>query len=136
MKRLIFFSNVKSDRDFSATTGLKKEEFYHLNAVFSTYYSPNSLEGILEGFGRQTVFQQSDEALFFLLYQHKTAVTYDVLGLNFGISRAAAHTTTAFSAKVKFLYPSKCAGRFRLSGNRNGLRVAFVTDSLQAAYQK
>ena len=61
----------------------------------SFFHSPNSLEGIPEGFGRQTVFQQSNEALFFLLYHHKTAVTYDVLGLNFGISRAAAYTTVA-----------------------------------------
>ena len=95
MKRLSFFANVKSDRDFKSTTGLSKDEFDQLNRAFSAYYSPNTLEGIPEGFGRETVFQQSDEALFFLLYHHKTAVTYDVLGLNFGISRAAAHTTVA-----------------------------------------
>ena len=95
MKRLSFFADAKSDRDFRATTGLSKDEFDQLNMVFSAYYSPNSLEDIPEGFGRQTVFQQSNEALFFLLYHHKTAVTYDVLGLNFGISRAAAYTTVA-----------------------------------------
>jgi hypothetical protein len=95
MERLSFFANVKSDRDFKSTTGLSKDEFDYLNTIFSAYYSPNTLEGIPEGFGRETVFQQSDEALFFLLYYHKTAVTYDVLGLNFGISRAAAHKTVA-----------------------------------------
>jgi hypothetical protein len=95
MNRLSFFANVKSERDFKATTGLSKDEFCQLNDAFSSYYLPNTLEGIPEGFGRETVFQKSDEALFFLLYHHKTAVTYDVLGLNFGISRAAAHTTVA-----------------------------------------
>lgn len=95
MNRLSFFANVRSDRDFRATSGLSKDEFYQLEATFSSYYSPNALEGIPEGFGRETVFQQADEALFFLLYHHKTAVTYDVLALNFGISRAAAHTTVA-----------------------------------------
>ena len=95
MKRLSFFTNVHSDRDFRATTGLSKDEFYQLKRIFAAYYSPNALEGIPEGFGRETVFQQADEALFFLLYYHKTAVTYDVLALNFGVSRAAAHTTVA-----------------------------------------
>ena len=95
IKRLSFFANAQSDRDFRATTGLSKDEFHQLEAAFSPYYSPNALLGIPAGFGRETVFQQADEALFFLLYSHKTAVTYDVLGLNFGISRAAAHTTVA-----------------------------------------
>lgn len=102
MERTSFFSNVKSDRDFRSTTGLSKEEFYALHKRFSTLYAPNNLAGIPEGFGRQSAFQCADEALFFLLYHHKTAVTFDVLALNFGLSRAAAHTLiAAFKAILK-----------------------------------
>lgn len=64
-----------------------------MSEKFSFYYRPTVLVGFPEGFGNNSVFQNADEALYFLLYSHKTGLTYDVLGINFGMSRSAAHAT-------------------------------------------
>ena len=93
--RISVFDNVKSDRDYRATTGLSKDEFKSLSEKFNRYYAPSILVGFPQGFGNDSIFQNPSEALFFLLYHHKVSVTYDVLGLNFGIARATAHNAIA-----------------------------------------
>ena len=51
------------------------------------------MSGFPNGFGNNSTFQNPEEALFFLLYHHKVATTYDVLAICFGIGRATAHNT-------------------------------------------
>jgi hypothetical protein len=91
MNRISIFNNLKSDRDYRTTTGLTKDEFDELSEKFVHYYPPTVLVGFPQGFGNNSIFQNPSEALFFLLYHHKVAVTYDVLALSFGIGRATAH---------------------------------------------
>jgi hypothetical protein len=99
-QRISIFTNVKTDRQFKSTTGLSKEEFNELSEKFGHYYTPYVLVDIPEGFGNENVFQDPSEALFFLLYHHKTTVTYDVLGINFGIGRSTAHDSVAFFKQI------------------------------------
>ncbi len=89
--RISIFSNVKSDRQFRATTGLSRLEFNELSTSFSNHFTPSILTGFPEGFGNNSAFQDPSEALFFVLYHHKVNCTYDVLGLSFGIARVTAH---------------------------------------------
>lgn len=89
--RVSIFSNVKSDRQFRATTGLSKLEFSELSTSFSNHFTPTTLTDFPEGFGNDSTFQDPSEALFFVLYHHKVNCTYDVLALSFGIARVSAH---------------------------------------------
>ena len=93
--RISVFDNIKSDWDYRATTGLSKDEFKILSEKFNRYCAPSILVGFPQGFGNDSIFQNPSEALFFLLYHNKVSVTYDVLGLNFGIARATAHNAIA-----------------------------------------
>lgn len=99
-ERTSIFKNVQSDRDFSSSTGLRKDEFYSLAEKFSLYYRPTILAGFPEGFGNDSIFQNASEALYFLLYSYKTGLTYDVLGINFGMSRSAAHSSEKMLKRV------------------------------------
>ena len=61
------FSNVKSDREFSATTGLSKVEFYELVYEFEEVESQQKAERLASG-GRKEVLTEGSERLFLLLY--------------------------------------------------------------------
>ena len=98
--RISIFSNVKSDRQFRATTGLSKLEFNELSTSFFNHYTPSILTDFPEGFGNNSTFQDPGEALFFVLYHHKVNCTYDVLGLSFGIARVTAHNCVSFFKKI------------------------------------
>ena len=93
--RISVSDNVKSDRDYRATTGLSKDEFKSISEEFNRCYAPSILVGFPQGFGNDSIFQNPSDAPFFLLCHHKVSVTYDVIGLNFGIARATAHNAIA-----------------------------------------
>ena len=128
--RISIFANLKSDRQYKATTGLSKEEFNELAGKFSQYYTPYVLVDIPEGFGNDNIFQNPSEALFFLLYYHKTAVTYDVLAINFGIGRSTAHNSIAFFKQVlKQVLLTEGALPKRLFSDATALETYFSTVS-------
>ncbi len=83
------FSNVKSDREFSATTGLSKGEFYELVYQFEEVEAQQKAERLATG-GRKEVLTDGAERLFFLLYYMKDYPSFDVLGLSFGIDATTA----------------------------------------------
>jgi hypothetical protein len=85
----IFF-NVRTDRQFRASTGLSLEEFNHLSVIFSKYYLPKTYF-LSDTYSVGHVIQDPSEALFFILYFKKTYPTYDILGLSFGFSNKTAH---------------------------------------------
>jgi hypothetical protein len=61
------FWNVKSDLEFSATTGLSKVEFYELVYEFEEVESQQKAERLASG-GRKEVLTEGSERLFLLLY--------------------------------------------------------------------
>jgi Helix-turn-helix of DDE superfamily endonuclease len=126
-QRISIFANVKSDRQYKATTGLSEEEFNELSAKFSNHYTPYVLINIPEGFGQENIFQDPSEALFFLLYHHKTAVTYDVLAVNFGIGRSTAHNSITFFKQIlKLVLTNEGVLPKRLFSDAEELKVYFA----------
>jgi hypothetical protein len=83
------FSNVKSDRQFSATTGLSKVEFYELVYEFEEVESEQKAERLATG-GSKEVLADGAERLFLVLYYMKTYPSFDVLGLSFGLDASTA----------------------------------------------
>lgn len=77
------YQNLRTDRQYSAATGLNKEKFEQLAQAFDKHYKPkNNL--LLSS--EKPHFHQSREALFFILFYLKNYSTLQVLGLQFGIS--------------------------------------------------
>jgi hypothetical protein len=82
------YSNIRTDRQYSAATGYKLAEFNTLYAVFAKHYFPKRVADNYAG--EHPVLTDKREALFFILHYLKAAPTYENLGLYFGISQAAA----------------------------------------------
>ena len=61
------FSNVKTDREFSATTGLSKVAFYELVYEFEEVEAQQKAERLATG-GRKEVLKDGAERLFVVLY--------------------------------------------------------------------
>lgn len=81
------YQNLKNKRQYSASTGLKKEQFETLLDTFKKYYvaKEQPFEGSIT-----PVLTDAGEALFFILYYLKTGLTFQVLGMCFGISDYSA----------------------------------------------
>jgi hypothetical protein len=80
---LSIYDNLRTDRQYSSSTGLTQAKFDELHNVFATIYvakKTNPLTGV------PPRFTNSREALFFVLYYLKVNPTYEVLGLCFGLS--------------------------------------------------
>ena len=93
MKNKNFFSilsNVKTDREYAATTGLTKAEFEALWAYYDTFEKENT-DWQTPKKGGVPVLKNSKERLFFLLYYLKVYPSYDVLGISFGMDGSTAH---------------------------------------------
>jgi hypothetical protein len=88
--RVSIFSNVRTDREYRASTGLSISEFNNLLVIFSKYYQPKTYQ-LSETYTMGHAIQDPAEALFFILFFKKTYPTYDVLGINFGLSNKTAH---------------------------------------------
>lgn len=83
------YSNARTDRQYSASTGLKIAEFDSLFLVFEKHYSPKQVDE--NHYGAPPALTDKREALFFVLHYLKSAPTYENLGLYFGISQSTAH---------------------------------------------
>ena len=83
------YSNAKTERQYSSSTGLKIGEFNSLFSVFDNYYFPKKEED--NPYIEKLVLTDKKEALFFVLHYLKTNPTYENLGLYFGFSQRTAH---------------------------------------------
>ena len=82
------YHNAKTERQYSACTGLTKEKFEALALIFKQHYVPKPVNPISK---LPAALIDSNEALFFILYYLKTYPTYQVLGVSFGFSDCTAH---------------------------------------------
>lgn len=82
------YENLRTNRQYSASTGLNKIEFENLEKEFSKVYQPKKT--LENGEKKQPVLTNTKEALFFILFYLKTRPTYQVLGMCFNISDASA----------------------------------------------
>lgn len=108
------FQNVKTDRQFSSTTGFTKIQFYDL-----VYEFDKTEELIKEGKPNfhepSKIIKTVEERLFFVLYYLKTYPTYDVLGVCFGMDGSTAERNIQY-----FLFIlEKTLGRIKKLPARN-----------------
>jgi len=76
-----------------ATTGLSLEAFGRLSELFAHSYQACqeiSLKKKLENLSQRTVLTSYEEMLFFVLFQLKNGLTYDVLGCIYGMDASTA----------------------------------------------
>lgn len=89
--RISIYHNLKSQRSYSASTGLTPTEFEELAEEFCHFYDVTESD-FPKNFGNSIAFPDGKELLFLLLYYKKVYPTFDVLALNFGVSNATAHS--------------------------------------------
>ena len=82
------FENLRTDQQYRASCGLGIDKFEELFSIFDDIYITK--QEITYRNDKLPVLTNKREALFFVLYHLKTGITYQVLGLSFGISNASA----------------------------------------------
>lgn len=90
----ISLRSIRTERQWRASTGLTKEQFYKLVGLFTTAYEEifgESLEGDFSGNEGDVKFNTYEDLLFFGLYSIKSGLTYDLLGLSFDLSPSNVH---------------------------------------------
>jgi len=87
------YKDIKSDRQWRASTGMPKVYFIELSELFEEVYESFFGESIQDRQSNpeiNTVFDSYKELLFYGLYSLKSGLTYDLLGLTFGMSNSSA----------------------------------------------
>ena len=88
--RNTIYTNLKTPRDYTSSTGITKAEFDIIATDFCELYQVAQHQ-FPQNFGNQPAFPDGKELLFMLLYYKKTALTFDLLALSFGVARSTAH---------------------------------------------
>lgn len=83
------FSNLRTDRQYKASTGLNKTEFNDLYSIFEKFYIPKTGNPYISN---SPVLIDKKEALFFILHYYKSYPTLQNMGLYFGFSDYTAST--------------------------------------------
>lgn len=118
--RISIYHNLKTDRSYSASTGLTRPEFDELAEDFCALYQVKT-HLFPENFGNEPAFPDGKELLFMLLFYKKVYPTFAVLALSFGVSITTAH---------QYIQVAKALLRATL-GNRNVLPKRFFTDEAE-----
>lgn len=122
------YHNLKTERQYSASTGLTKAKFDLLADIFKQYYVPKPANLISK---LPAVLTDSNEALFFILYYLKTYPSYQVLGLSFGFSDCTACDYVEYIKPIlKHCLSLEEALPYRVFKNQEDFDTAFegVTD--------
>lgn len=97
------YSEIKTDRQWKAVTGVSKEKFAILAELFKAEYlllfGKTKAENNLDS-PQQVQVETEEDLLFLLLFSLKTGMTEDVLGLVFGIERSTFSKNRAIALKV------------------------------------
>jgi hypothetical protein len=104
--RISIFNNLRTDRDYTSSTGLTKSQFEELAQDFCELYSVAQNQ-FPENFGNDPAFPDGRELLFLLLYYKKTGTTFDLLALSFGVVRSTAHNYVEMAKTILKLVLSK-----------------------------
>ena len=99
----ISYKDIRTDRQWRAATGLNEEQFFKLVPLFkSTYESlfDESLENRQNNSTIESTFKTYADLLFFGLYSFKSGLTYDLLGLTFGLSNSNAYQNQSMIIRV------------------------------------
>jgi len=98
------FANLRTEKQYKASTGLSKDQFENLLPVFEKYYRPKGKSPV-----RNTlppVLTDKKEALFFVLHYLKSYPTLENMGLYFGMD---VRTVSDYLARTKAALKSSLA---------------------------
>ena len=99
----ITYKEVRDDRQWKASTGLSQQQFFSLLEQFTQAYQ--SIFGVSmaerqSNSTNESTFKTYEDLLFFTLYSLKSGLTYDLLGLTFGLDRANAHQNQSLGIRI------------------------------------
>jgi hypothetical protein len=91
---------IHNELQWKASTGLSEKQFLKLALEFGKAYE--NLFGVpmqerQSNSTTESTFKTYEDLLFFTLFSIKSGVTYDVLGLAFGLDGANAHQNQAWA---------------------------------------
>jgi hypothetical protein len=89
----VSYRNVRNERQWKATTGLSEVDFLALCKAFEKAYEmlhEVSLQQGAENLRQQLSLNSYEDCLYFVLFQLKTALTWDQLGVLFGMDGSSA----------------------------------------------
>jgi hypothetical protein len=104
------YKDLKSERQWRSSTGLKESQFRVLVSHFADAYEQIHGESLSERKGnssQESVFKTYEELLFFVLFSLKSGLTYDVLGFVFGLDGSNAQRNQKSALPVLRLALSK-----------------------------
>lgn len=99
----ISHKDIINDRQWSASIGLKKEKFFELVSYFGDAYKNLFGKEIKERQGdssNEAHLKTYEELLFFILFSLKCGLTYDALGLVFGMTGSCAKNIQTLGLKI------------------------------------
>ena len=101
---MIHYTQISTERQFKAATGKCKTEFELLKTDFEKHYfekyGQSYEEYIEERVYEPPKLKDLGEALFFVLFHLKNGLTWDSLGVVFGMSAATALTNFNIFSKL------------------------------------
>ncbi len=99
----ITYKDVRNERQWKASTGLSEEQFFSLLKMFEESYEQLfgvSMSERQSNSTQESTFKTYGDLLFFTLYSIKSGLTYDLLGLTFGLDGANAYQNQALGLRV------------------------------------
>lgn len=99
----INYKDVRNDRQWKASTGLSEEQFFTLVNLFGEGYERLfgiSMTDRQSNSTNESTFKTYEDLLFFSLYSLKSGLSYDLLGLTFGLDGANAYQNQALGLRV------------------------------------
>ncbi len=99
----ISYKNIKSSRQWSATAGMKEEKFFELVPHFAAAYKDLFGQEIHERQKNSTMealLKTYEDLLFFILFSIKCGLTYDALGLVFGMRGSNAKANQSIGLAI------------------------------------
>lgn len=99
----ISYKDIRNERQWKASTGLSEQPFFALVKIFGEAYQ--HLFGVTmserqNNTTNESTFKTYEDLLFFTLYSLKSGLTYDLLGLTFGLDGANAYQNQALGLRV------------------------------------
>jgi len=99
----ISYQDIRTKRQWRASTGLDEERFHKLVLLFAAAYEDMFGEDInsrQSNSSQSATFQSYEELLFFGLYSIKSGLTYDLIALSFNLSPSNAHANQSLCLSV------------------------------------
>jgi hypothetical protein len=120
---MTIYENLRTDRQYSSSTGLDKDKFEELSVEFCKHYRPKKNKLISGG---KPHFHDGREALLFILFYLKNHPTPQVLGLQSGVPDFTADTYIKYTMPyLKLALAAKSAPAHRVFGGQGEFDKVF-----------